>query len=104
MMFLDCPAYLDQDGAERCSLPAEVKSRLTAEAALLSTGADRPEWYSASRYCHDESGRLICRPDSGSVLTICIRSACRSFCAGEQQGCPFTGCREVVSGEGGEWR
>ena len=19
-------------------------------------------------------------------------------------GCPFTGCREVVSGEGGEWR
>ena len=24
MMFLDCPAYLDQDGAARCGLPAEV--------------------------------------------------------------------------------
>ena len=27
MMFLDCPAYLDQDGAQRCGLPAEVRSR-----------------------------------------------------------------------------
>jgi hypothetical protein len=24
MMFLNCPAYLDQDGATRCGLPAEV--------------------------------------------------------------------------------
>jgi DNA-binding transcriptional regulator YdaS (Cro superfamily) len=24
MMFLDCPAYVDQDGAARCGLPAEV--------------------------------------------------------------------------------
>jgi len=24
MMFLDCPAYLDQDGTARCGLPAEV--------------------------------------------------------------------------------
>ena len=23
MMFLDCPAYLDQDGAVRCGLPAD---------------------------------------------------------------------------------
>ena len=29
MMFLDCPAHLDQDGAERCGLPAEVRSRFT---------------------------------------------------------------------------
>jgi hypothetical protein len=29
MMFLDCPAYLDEDGAERCGLPAEVCDRLT---------------------------------------------------------------------------
>jgi len=29
MMFLDCPAYLDQDGAERCGLPAEVRCRFT---------------------------------------------------------------------------
>jgi len=27
MMFLDCPAYLDQDGATRCGLPAEVSHR-----------------------------------------------------------------------------
>jgi hypothetical protein len=25
MMFLDCPAYLDHDGAARCGLPAEVR-------------------------------------------------------------------------------
>ena len=25
MMFVDCPAYLDQDGAARCGLPAEVR-------------------------------------------------------------------------------
>ena len=28
-MFLDCPAYLDQDGAVRCGLPAEVSCRFT---------------------------------------------------------------------------
>ena len=27
MMFLDCPAYLDEDGTERCGLPAEVSDR-----------------------------------------------------------------------------
>ena len=34
MMFLDCPAYLDEDGAERCGLPAEVCDRF----AVRSTG------------------------------------------------------------------
>jgi hypothetical protein len=29
MMFLDCPAYLDHDGAARCGLPAEVTCRFT---------------------------------------------------------------------------
>ena len=29
MMFLHCPAYLDQDGAARCGLPAEVSCRFT---------------------------------------------------------------------------
>jgi hypothetical protein len=28
-MFLDCPACLDQDGAARCGLPAEVRCRYT---------------------------------------------------------------------------
>ena len=34
MMFLDCPAWLDQDGAVRCGLPAEVRCRYT----MCSTG------------------------------------------------------------------
>ena len=29
MMFLDCPAYLDKEGAARCGLPAEVEYRYT---------------------------------------------------------------------------
>jgi len=29
MMFLDCPAYLDQVGAVRCGLPTEVRCRFT---------------------------------------------------------------------------
>ena len=29
MMFLDCPAWLNRDGAERCGLPAEVSCRFT---------------------------------------------------------------------------
>ena len=29
MMFLDCPAYLDEHGAQRCGLPAEVKDCFT---------------------------------------------------------------------------
>jgi hypothetical protein len=34
MMFLDCPACLDQEGAVRCGLPAEVRCRFT----MCSTG------------------------------------------------------------------
>ena len=34
MMFLDCPAWLDQDGTVRCGLPAEVRWRYT----MCSTG------------------------------------------------------------------
>jgi hypothetical protein len=29
MMFLDCPASLDHDSAQRCGLPAEVRCRFT---------------------------------------------------------------------------
>ena len=28
-MFLDCPAHLDQEGAVRCGLPAEIRCRFT---------------------------------------------------------------------------
>ena len=33
-MFLDCPAYLEHNGARRCGLPAEVRCRFT----MRSTG------------------------------------------------------------------
>src|SRR5215472_1499948 len=43
MMFLDCPAYLDEEGTLRCGLPAEVRYRFTMrssdgpiEAAMIS--------------------------------------------------------------------
>jgi hypothetical protein len=31
MMFLDCPAYLNHDGTQRCGLPAEVRCRFTMQ-------------------------------------------------------------------------
>ncbi len=37
MMFLDCPAWLDQDGAVRCGLPVDVRCRYTTR----STGGAR---------------------------------------------------------------
>lgn len=33
MMFLDCPAYLDHDGAARCGLPAEVERHFTVSSS-----------------------------------------------------------------------
>jgi hypothetical protein len=30
-MFLDCPAYLDDEGAARCGLPAEVRCSYTMQ-------------------------------------------------------------------------
>jgi hypothetical protein len=30
VMFLDCPAYMDEHGAARCGLPAEVEHRYPA--------------------------------------------------------------------------
>jgi hypothetical protein len=34
MRFLDCPAYLDQNGALRCGLPAEVTCRFTMHSTV----------------------------------------------------------------------
>jgi len=31
VMFLDCPAYMDHDGADRCGLPAVVEYWYTVE-------------------------------------------------------------------------
>ena len=47
MMFLDCPACVDQDGTVRCGLPAEVRCRFTMhstdgvlESAMIRCPAD----------------------------------------------------------------
>jgi hypothetical protein len=46
MMFLNCPAYIDQEGAVRCGLPAEVRCQFTMrstdgpiESAMISCPA-----------------------------------------------------------------
>ena len=53
MMFLDCPAYLDHDGAVRCGLPAEVERRFTmcssdgpAECAMIRCPAGH--WFNGA--------------------------------------------------------
>ncbi len=33
VIFLDCPEYVDQQGADRCGLPAEVQYRYTVESS-----------------------------------------------------------------------
>jgi hypothetical protein len=33
VMFLDCPAYMDEQGRTRCGLPAEVQHRYTVESS-----------------------------------------------------------------------
>src|SRR5262249_28312403 len=50
LMFLDCPAYLDRDGGQRCGLPAEVRSRFLmrsfggpVEAAMIRCPAG--QWF-----------------------------------------------------------
>jgi hypothetical protein len=50
MMFLDCPAYLDGDGALRCGLPAEVADRVTMESTggpveILKISCPAGHWF-----------------------------------------------------------
>lgn len=33
VMFIDCPAYMDEHGAVRCGLPAEVQDRYTMDSS-----------------------------------------------------------------------
>jgi hypothetical protein len=52
MMFLDCPAYLDGDGALRCGLPAEVADRVTLRstdgpAEILKISCPAGHWFNA---------------------------------------------------------
>jgi hypothetical protein len=53
MMFLDCPAYLDEHGAARCGLPAEVEYRygVQSTAGVLESAKIRcplGHWFSGT--------------------------------------------------------
>ena len=50
MMFLDCPAYLDRNGALRCGLPAEVTDRVTMQSTdgpveMLKVSCPAGHWF-----------------------------------------------------------
>jgi hypothetical protein len=50
MMFLDCPAYMDSQGAERCGLPAEVEHQYTIQStdgplASMKIRCPRGHWF-----------------------------------------------------------
>jgi hypothetical protein len=100
MMFLDCPAYLDHDGAVRCGLPAEVEryfimssSDGSAESAKIRCPAGH--WFNGalesltweSRDKHDpgsagvasHAGRDIARPNSAPAYYRDGPSACGSL-------------------------
>jgi len=62
LMFLDCPAYLDEEGRERCGLPAEVRSRFT----MNSTGGPLESLTLATE---PGDAALPCLTDEGSGRT-----------------------------------
>ena len=72
-MFLDCPAYLDQEGAARCGLPAEVRWRFTMssadgpmESAMIRCPAGHHFSGPIESLTWDRDGRLARRDFPGS--------------------------------------
>lgn len=66
MMFQNCLAYLDQEGAVRCGLPAEVRCRFTmrsADSSLESAMIRRPAG-------HSFSGPIESPPQTAPATTI----------------------------------
>ena len=62
LMFLDCPAYLDRAGGERCGLPAEVRSRFTMNSTdgPLESAMIRPSAHNtASANSNSSSPRAV---------------------------------------------
>jgi hypothetical protein len=45
MMFVDCPAYLDNSGSVRCGLPAEVEGRYTMRLESARIRCPRGHWF-----------------------------------------------------------
>jgi hypothetical protein len=75
MMFLDCPAYLDEHGAARCGLPAEVEYRYGArstDGALESAKIRCPlgHWFNGtieSLSWDKNAGAVPSRPKSAGL-------------------------------------
>lgn len=70
LMFIDCPAYLDEPGKLRCGLPAEVEDRY----CLQST--DGP--LEAARV-RCPRGHWFNGPLESLILTARIRTFCRGM-------------------------
>jgi hypothetical protein len=79
--FLDCPAYLDTQGADRCGLPAEVQHR------YLTTSTDGPL----------ESARIQCPRGhwfNGPVESLSWNA---------RRAAPASGRRPAATHGGGSW-
>jgi hypothetical protein len=82
MMFLDCPAYLDQDGAARCGLPAEVRCRFTMrstdgplECAMIRCPAGH--WFNGAIESLTWDGKRNHDPGTGAVTSRSARDSVR---------------------------
>ena len=109
MMFLDCPAYLDREGAQRCGLPAEVSCRFTMrssdgplESAMIScpaghhfTGAiESLTWDGKDN--HDPGTAGPCVPAPGITASSAVMTAL-TVAAGRRQGAPAEAERRVAA-------
>ena len=96
-MFLNCPAYMDTDGAARCGLPAEVHYRYTMNSTggpLESAKISCPrrhhfnapiEYVTLPERPRDDLAARAVRPS-----TIPAKSSCRP----EDHKLPFRGGRD----------
>jgi hypothetical protein len=79
-MFLDCPAYFDDDGARRCGLPAEVRSRFVLhssdgplEAAMIRCPSGH--WFTGPIECLTWDGKA--NHDPGTAGAVSSAAAAR---------------------------
>ena len=82
MMFLDCPAYLDEEGAVRCGLPAEVRCRFImrstdgpVEGAVIRCPAGH--WFNGpvEALTWDSTGKHRYEPGKSGVATSTRRDS-----------------------------
>ena len=71
MMFLDCPAYLDGDGALRCGLPAEVEDRVTVMRSTSGPGRDPERFRCPAKPLVQRAARVPDPADTGKRGGYC---------------------------------